>query len=59
MIKVRHLKKVFLTPSGQELTVLRDINCDIHRGEVISVIGPSGTGKSTFLRCLQSLEQSV
>ena len=57
MIKVRHLKKVFLTPSGQELTVLRDINCDIHRGEVISVIGPSGTGKSTFLRCLNRLEE--
>ena len=57
MIKVRHLKKVFTTPSGQELTVLSDINCDIRRGEVISVIGPSGTGKSTFLRCLNRLEE--
>ena len=57
MIKVRHLKKVFIAPSGEKLTVLSDINCDIHKGEVISVIGPSGTGKSTFLRCLNRLEE--
>ena len=57
MIKVRNLKKVFRTPEGEELTVLRDINCDIEKGEVISIIGPSGTGKSTFLRCLNRLEE--
>ena len=57
MIKVRNLKKVFRTPGGEELTVLRDINCDIEKGEVISIIGPSGTGKSTLLRCLNRLEE--
>ncbi|MBR5935675.1 MAG: amino acid ABC transporter ATP-binding protein [Bacteroidaceae bacterium] len=57
MIKVRHLKKVFKTPGGDELAVLKDINCDIEKGEVISIIGPSGTGKSTFLRCLNRLEE--
>ncbi len=57
MIKVKHLKKVFRTPGGDELTVLRDINCDIEKGEVVSVIGPSGTGKSTLLRCLNRLEE--
>jgi polar amino acid transport system ATP-binding protein len=36
--------------------VLRDVNATIGRGEVISIIGPSGTGKSTFLRCLNLLE---
>ena len=36
--------------------MLRDINIDVHKGEVISIIGPSGTGKSTFLRCLNLLE---
>ena len=57
MIKVRHLNKVFRTPGGEELTVLRDINCDIETGEVVSIIGPSGTGKSTLLRCLNRLEE--
>ncbi len=51
MINVRHLSKHF-----GELVVLKDVNVDIQKGEVISVIGPSGTGKSTFLRCLNLLE---
>lgn len=51
MIKVSHLAKKF-----GDLVVLKDINAVINKGEVISVIGPSGTGKSTFLRCLNLLE---
>ena len=39
--------------------VLKDINVDIHEGEVVCVIGPSGSGKSTFLRCLNKLEVST
>ena len=38
------------------LTVLKDVNCDIEKGEVISIIGPSGTGKSTLLRAINMLE---
>ena len=52
VIRVSHLKKSFT-----HLDVLRDINLDVHKGEVISIIGPSGTGKSTFLRCLNLLEK--
>ena len=52
IIRISHLKKSF-----ENLDVLRDINADVHRGEVISIIGPSGTGKSTLLRCLNLLEQ--
>ncbi|MBR4560096.1 MAG: amino acid ABC transporter ATP-binding protein [Fibrobacter sp.] len=51
MISIRHLKKVY-----PNVTPLVDVNAEIHRGEVISIIGPSGTGKSTFLRCINRLE---
>jgi polar amino acid transport system ATP-binding protein len=51
MIRVEHLSKKF-----GELNVLRDVNAEIKKGEVISIIGPSGTGKSTFLRCLNLLD---
>jgi len=51
MIRVEHLSKKF-----GDLEVLRNVNAHINRGEVISVIGPSGTGKSTFLRCLNLLD---
>lgn len=52
IIKVEHLKKSY----ENGLEVLKDVNAEIRKGEVISVIGPSGTGKSTFLRCLNLLE---
>lgn len=52
MIKVEHLSKKF-----GDLAVLKDVTTEIKKGEVISIIGPSGTGKSTFLRCLNLLEQ--
>ena len=51
IISVSHLTKSF-----GELEVLRDINFEVQRGEVISLIGPSGTGKSTLLRALNMLE---
>ena len=52
MISVQHLRKEF-----PDATPLKDVNATINKGEVISIIGPSGTGKSTFLRCLNRLEQ--
>ena len=51
VIRISHLKK-----SYDALEVLKDINADVHKGEVISIIGPSGTGKSTLLRCLNLLD---
>ena len=52
MISVRHLCKEYANA-----TPLKDVNVDIKRGEVVSIIGPSGTGKSTFLRMLNRLEE--
>lgn len=52
MIKVEHLSKKY-----GDLVVLKDITTEIKKGEVVSIIGPSGTGKSTFLRCLNLLDQ--
>ena len=56
MISIKHLSKTFKAPDGKSLQVLKDVNCDIEKGEVISIIGPSGTGKSTFLRALNLLD---
>lgn len=51
LIEVEHLSKEF-----GDLLVLDDISAEIFAGERIVVIGPSGGGKSTFLRCLNCLE---
>ncbi len=51
MIRIEHLCKVY-----PNVTPLKDVNCVINDGDVISVIGPSGTGKSTLLRCINQLE---
>ena len=51
MIKVNNLSKSFA-----ELAVLKDISFEVNKGEIVVIIGPSGTGKSTLLRCLNYLE---
>ena len=51
VIELVHLQKQF-----GENTVLRDINLSVSKGEVLSIIGASGSGKSTMLRCINLLE---
>ncbi len=51
ILETQNLKKSF-----GKLEVLKGISTQIHKGEVVSIIGPSGGGKSTFLRCLNLLE---
>lgn len=51
VIEVRHLQKAF-----GENVVLKDIDFSISKGETVSVIGSSGSGKSTMLRCINLLE---
>ena len=52
IISTRDLCKSFV----KDKPILRGIDCDIRRGEQVVVVGPSGGGKSTFLRCLNMLE---
>ena len=52
MIEVQDLCKSF-----HKLEVLKNISTDFYKNEVVSIIGPSGGGKSTFLRCLNLLEK--
>ena len=47
-----------LTKSFKNQDVLKGINLNIDKGEVVSIIGPSGTGKSTLLRCINRLEEA-
>lgn len=52
ILQVNHLQKSF----GQK-EVLKDISMAVDKGEVVTIIGSSGSGKSTFLRCLNLLEE--
>lgn len=51
VVRIRGLHKAY----GDNV-VLRGIDLDVHRGEVVVVLGPSGSGKSTMLRCVNLLE---
>lgn len=51
MIEIKHLRKEY-----PNIVPLKDVNCVINEGDVISIIGPSGTGKSTLLRSINQLE---
>ena len=53
MLKINNLCKNF-----DQNTVLKNIDLEVKKGEVVVLIGPSGTGKSTLLRCINILEKA-
>src|SRR5699024_12643333 len=52
IIEINHLRKSF-----GENEVLKDSTVTVNKGEVVTIIGSSGSGKSTFLRCINLLEK--
>ena len=54
ILEIKNLKKSY----GKN-EVLKDISLSVKKGEVISIIGSSGSGKSTFLRSINLLESSI
>ena len=58
VLSVRDIKKTFIE-GGQPLHILRGGGFDLHRGEIIALVGPSGSGKSTLLQCVGLLDKTT
>ena len=56
VLSVRDIKKTFME-GGQPLHILRGGGFDLHRGEIIALVGQSGSGKSTLLQCVGLLDR--
>ena len=56
VLSVRDIKKTFIE-GGQPLHILQGGGFDLHRGEIIALVGPSGSGKSTLLQCVGLLDK--
>lgn len=56
VMSVRDIKKTFVE-GGQPLHILRGGGFDLHRGEIVAMVGPSGSGKSTLLQCVGLLDK--
>lgn len=54
VVRIKGLRKSF-----GDLQVLKGVDLDVHKGEVVVILGPSGSGKSTLLRCVNRLEEAT
>lgn len=57
MIKIENVSKLFIE-GGRERIIFKNINLEVHDGESVAVVGPSGTGKSTLLNIIAGLVDS-
>ncbi|MDR2830775.1 MAG: ATP-binding cassette domain-containing protein [Methanobrevibacter sp.] len=56
MIEIRNLNKTYKLDNGETITALKDINLNIKEGEILGIIGRSGSGKTSLLRILRGVE---
>ena len=54
VVRIKGLRKSF-----GDIQVLKGVDLDVHKGEVVVILGPSGSGKSTLLRCVNRLEEAT
>lgn len=57
LLMARTVRKVFRSGDGQPLEILRGVDLEVRRGEVVAVVGASGAGKSTLLHLLGALDR--
>ena len=55
IVELRNVTKTFTVAGGSEMKVLDQIDLAVHEGELLALLGQSGSGKSTILRCLTGL----
>lgn len=55
LLKVEHLSQSYRINRKKRVNVLKDISFELHKGEILGIIGDSGSGKSTILKCLMNL----
>jgi iron(III) transport system ATP-binding protein len=57
-VTLKHITKIFKDPNNaaKEFTAVKDVNLDVHEGEMVTFLGPSGCGKTTTLRVISGFE---
>lgn len=57
MIRVEKISKIYNQGKSNEFTAIKNISCTINEGSWTTIVGASGSGKSTFLKCISGLEK--
>ena len=57
MIKLENISKSYKLDNGEEISALKNINLEVEDGEILGIIGMSGSGKTSLLRILRGVEK--